>query len=99
MDQVLRMYVEENGFTYNEHENLIEGLTYHKSRLKKMKEKYDSMTIEKFEEDKKKLDQQIKKMEKKLEDYRKQFHDNLTTPKDQPLVQTKKTTKNKSRTK
>jgi seryl-tRNA synthetase len=90
MDKILRTFIEENGYTYNEHQDLIEDLTLKKIKLKRMKERYEEMTIEKYEEDKKNLGERIKKLENQLNEKRKEFQDNLTNPQDLPLKPTKK---------
>lgn len=86
MDRSLRAFLENNEFQNDEREQLIESIAAYKSRLKKMKQNYESMTPEKYEEDKQKLKTRIDKVEKKINDTVKLFQENLTVPADQPIV-------------
>lgn len=75
MDMSLRAFLENNEFQNDEREQLIESIAAYKSRLKKMKQNYESMTPERYEEDKQKLKTRIEKLEQKINDTVKIFQE------------------------
>lgn len=85
MDKALRSFIEDNDFKNDDKELLIETIAASKSRLKKMNQMYESMTPEKYEEDRKKLKDRISKLETKIIHSVKLFQENLA---DKPVVST-----------